>query len=109
MLIDFKQIVVIGVNYNAYNFAKVFSEGWSNFKEVKHIIIIDNFSCQSESARIRSLSKYNKVQVICLSNEGYGRALNEGLRHAANFEFINNSLVLFGNVDINPISVELFQ
>jgi len=102
-----RNLIVIGVNYHSYVYAREFVRSWSALPQVSHILIADSFSSSQERDRIRGLSVHEKTIIVELDNHGYGSALNAALRIASKIDLVEDSLVLLGNVDVMPISIEL--
>jgi GT2 family glycosyltransferase len=103
-----EKIILVGVNYGSSAFVDQFVASWLSVPEVRHIVVVDNFSDDAEVRRIQSIvSRDDRISALFRKNDGYGAALNDGVQHVLSSVDCRNSLVLFGNVDVTPVSVSL--
>jgi GT2 family glycosyltransferase len=101
-------LVLIGVNYRSAEATAKFVGTWSQLAAVTRIVVVDNYSSDAEARRIGEIARSSdKVSVLSRSNDGYGAALNAGIEYALTNLDCLNALVLFGNVDVYPVSIAL--
>lgn len=101
------ELVIVGVNYNASEVLDAFLGEWSNVESVSRIIVVDNYFNELERNVVVQKCEYYGAEILCLSNVGYGAGLNYALKHLIDELSENNCLILFGNTDVLPISVDL--
>ncbi len=97
-------VIVLGVNYASHRFARRFAEEWRVQPGVRAVYVVDNYSGQEERERLEEIARDTGATVMHRANTGYGSALNAGIdRILASHP--EDALVLFGNVDVMPVSI----
>lgn len=102
VVVKIDKFIVIGVNYDSYLYAENFVVKWVERESVQNVILVDNFSSERERIAIRALGTIARVTVLESANRGYGCALNLALKYVDENCDCTQSVILFGNVDVEP-------
>ncbi|MCT3034566.1 glycosyltransferase [Pediococcus parvulus] len=102
-----KNIFII-LNYNSFLATKKLTESISDFKNIYHIVIVDNASTDEDTQRLNDL-KSNKITVLFLSkNNGYAAGNNAGIRFSIR-KFGLNTTLFIANPDISVTDDTVYE
>lgn len=89
---------LVVVNYNDYKNTIKFINSVSNYKVIKHIVIVDNCSTDNSIDKIKKICNEKITLISNESNKGYGSGINLGSKYLIdNFKVKN---IIVSNTDI---------
>lgn len=93
----------ISVNYSTSNLIEKWAKSIYKFDQGANLIVIDNFSSNSEVENVKLLKEKLGFEVIYSENVGYGAALNKGISMVLS---LNRNAILFcSNLDIEYLNI----
>jgi len=90
----------VGVNYGSCDYIKEWLLSIRENIRDAFVLLVDNYKCNSERIRVRSICEEYNIELIEAENIGYGKALNLGISYCREKSNNLNDIIFAGNIDI---------